>query len=651
MNESQKIILPIIAALVVAIFPHIGRLPLWIVLWCGIMWGYTLLSLRFQWQRPGKTLRTILAVSGMLGLLLTFSHRLDQDAYLGLLAVMAALKPFEMVSHRDRMITCFLAYFIVITSLFLSETLLMTIYMLISVGVTTAVLIRINDPGGRIKENLKLSGVIMAQAIPLTLLLFFLFPRIEGSLFGLWFSNTAKTGFSELLSPGGVARLVENNDVAFRASFEGGIPHASRLYWRGIVFDEFDGRTWHASRHAVQADRLPEGREPIAYTVMLEPHHYRWLFALDMPARSAPQAEMLTDYTLRASHWVNRKIRYEMTSYLHYHTGPEDEQILHKSTRLPADINPGARRLAAEITADAGTVAEKAGRVFDFFRDNGFVYTLFPPRLGRDSVDDFIFSARRGYCEHYASAFAFMMRSINVPARVVGGYLGGEANPYADYLIVRQSDAHAWVEIWDPEKGWMRMDPTAAVAPDRILEGPQSALPAGEMADFFDRKYLKSISGFFQQVRFRWDAVSIQWSAFFEGYSYDAQQALLARIGIRPGMLSVTLKAVLLLLAMAGMILGACAWVTMRPTRFRTDPVEKYYARFCDKLARAGLPRKPHQGPVDYLRDVVKHRPELEHDMVPVMDLYVSLRYRDQISTLLISEFIRKVRRFDPKPR
>ncbi len=651
MNDSRKILSPIIAALVVAILPHIGRLPLWIILWCVIMWGYMLLSSRFQWPRPGKTLRTALAVMGIAGLLLTFSRRIDQDAYLGLLAIMAALKPFEMETHRDRMITVFLAYFIVITSLFLSETLLMTLYMFVSVGVTTAVLIRINDPGGRVTENLKLSGVIMAQAIPLTLLFFFLFPRIEGSLFGLWFSNTAKTGFSDRLSPGGVASLVENNDVAFRATFEAGIPPASRLYWRGIVFDAFDGRAWHAPRRQAPADRLPEGRESMTYTVMLEPHHYRWLFVLEMPAEKIRQAELLGDYTFRARSPVTRKMSYDMTSYAQYRTGPEDEEVLHAATRLPDNINPGARQLAAGITADAATVEEKANRVLDFFRDNGFGYTLSPPGLGRHSVDDFIFSARRGYCEHYASAFAFMMRSIDVPARVVGGYLGGEVNPYASYLIVRQSDAHAWVEIWDPEKGWMRMDPTAAVAPDRISQGARSALSAGEGEDFFDRKYFKSISIFFQQVRFRWDAVSTQWSAFFEGYSYDVQQSLLAKIGIRPGVLSATVKAMLLMLGLAGVIVGVYIWFTLRPARPALDPIEKYYGRFCEKLARSGLPRSPHQGPVDYRRYILKNRPDLEHDIAPVMDLYVNLRYRDQISTTLISEFIQKVRRFDPKPR
>lgn len=646
MNEPHKTVFPILAALVVAIFPHIGRLPPWIIFWCVIMWGYILLSFRFNWPRPGKNLRRVLTIIGILGLLFTFSRRLDQDAYLGLLAVMAALKPFEMETHRDRMITVFLAYFIVITSLFLSETLLITIYMFMSVVVTTAVLIRINDPGGRFTANLKLSALIMAQALPVMLLLFFLFPRIEGSLFGLWFSSAAKSGFSDSLSPGGVAMLVENDAVAFRVSFEGETPSASLLYWRGIVFSDFDGRGWHAQRHAHESRTLPKGQNPISYTVTLEPHHYRWLFVLEMPAKTLRLAAFLNDYTLRTPRPVSRQTQYEMTSYTRYHTGPEDEKTLRQCILLPENSNPRARQLAAEITADASTAVEKADQVFNFFRDNGFTYTLEPPRLGRHSVDDFIFASRRGYCEHYASAFAFMMRAVKVPARIVGGYLGGEINPYANYLIVRQLDAHAWVEIWDTENGWIRVDPTAAVAPDRISEGMRSVLSAGGAAGFFER--LGGLSSFFYQARMGWDAINTGWRAFFEGYSHEVQRALLEKIGIRSGVLAASFKAMLLMVALAGMIIGGYAWFFLRPPRRKPDAVQKYYARYCEKLARAGFARKPDQGPIDYMQLVLKNRPDLQKQVVPITDLYVRLRYRDQAAEGDLAAFVEKVRKFDP---
>ncbi|NOY69252.1 MAG: DUF3488 domain-containing transglutaminase family protein [Deltaproteobacteria bacterium] len=648
MNEPYKTIFPILTALIVAIFPHIGNLPVWIILWCVVMWGYLPLSFKFKWPRPGIKIRRLLTAIGIIGLLFTYSRRLDQNAYLGLLAVMAALKPFEIASHRDRMITVFLAYFIVITSLFLAETLAITLYMLLSVGITTAVLIRINDPAGRFKDNFKLAALIMAQAIPLMILLFLLFPRIEGSLFGLSLTNTGKSGFSDTLAPGSVTNLVKNDDVAFRVLFERSIPPAPLLYWRGIVFQDFDGRKWHVDKQTRQWHAPPEGKNPVSYTITLEPHNNRWLFALDMPATIPRSAIFYKDYTLRTRRSIKRKMRYSMISNTRYHPAGENGWTLRKSIRLPEGVNPKTRALAARITKNARTVDEKVGRILDYFRTGGFSYTLKPPRLGANSVDDFIFQSKKGYCEHYASAFAFMLRSIGIPARIVGGYQGGEVNPYADYLIVRQSDAHVWVEIWYPKTGWNRVDPTAAVAPERISKGIRGTLSPDDLPGFFGRRYLGALSGVIEQIRFGWDAINTRWSALFEGYSYSKQRALLEKIGITSGGLAVSLKALLLLLVVIGMIVGAYAWFALKSPCRKPDKVKKYYARFCKKLSRAGLARKAAQGPIDYMNHVLKNRPDLKDEVTEITELYVRLRYRGQTSRSVLSDFIQKVRVFKP---
>lgn len=648
MNEPKKTILPILFALIVAIFPHIPRLPLWIVVWCGAMWGYLVLSFRFRWPRPGRTLRRVLTVVGIAGLLLTFTRRLDQDAYVGLLAVMAALKPFEMETHRDRMITAFLAYFIVITSLFLSETLAITLYMLISVGVTTAVLARINNPLGNFRADFSLSIRILAQAVPLMVLLFFLFPRIEGSLFGMWLSNTARSGFSDRLAPGGVALLVESEAVAFRATFEKRLPPPELRYWRGIVFENFDGRGWEARPYVRETGRMPEGEDPVTCTISMEPHRYRWLFALEMPVKAPSQASWFADYTLRTQRPVYRKMRYEVTSFTNYRTGPEDKETLNICRRLPDEVNPRARDMASRLTGDAVTDMEKAQRILAFFRTGGFVYTLEPPRLGRHSVDDFIFESRRGYCEHFASAFCFMLRAAGVPARIVGGYQGGEVNPFANYLIVRQADAHVWVEIWTEDAGWTRLDPTAVVVPERISLGMRAALDAGAGPGMFSRGALGTISGWFKNARQGWEALNTKWAAFFEGYSYDVQQALLAKLGIRSGTIAASVKALLILVVLCFAIVGLYVWFASRPPGEKPDDVKKYYARFCEKLARAGLARPLDQGPVDFMKSVVKQRPDLEKPVSDITARYVRLRYEDAPSKALISEFIKKVREFKP---
>ena len=254
MDDTQKYIPPIILALFVSLLPHVVRLPLWVVLWCLFMWAYLLFSIIYNRPKPEKWLKNALALIAFAGLLVTYHTRLDSNAYISLLALMAAIKPFEATTHRDRMVTLFLAYFIVITSLFQSETLSVMIYMFVSVLVTTAVLVRINDSNGRLKTHFRVSAVILLQATPVMLILFFLFPRIDGSLVGITRSDTGVTGFSEVLQPGMVSRLVEEKSVAFRVEFEQEIPAFEHLYWRGIVFSHFDGSAWHRNKNVPEAE-------------------------------------------------------------------------------------------------------------------------------------------------------------------------------------------------------------------------------------------------------------------------------------------------------------------------------------------------------------------------------------------------------------
>ncbi|RJP85929.1 MAG: DUF3488 domain-containing protein [Desulfobacteraceae bacterium] len=645
MPPPHKTLLPILFALVVAILPHIVRLPLWIIFWCAGMWGYQVGTLKSGWPGPGIVLRRILTGIGIAGLLLTYTTRLGPDAYLGLLAIMAALKPFEMLSHRDRMITVFLAYFIVITSLFQSETLAITLYMFVSVGITTAVLVRINDPEGRFSNNLKLSGVIMAQAMPLMAVLFLLFPRIQGSLFGLSLMGGAKSGFSDSMSPGSVSMLVENDAVAFRAEFDGWIPPPELRYWRGIVFENFDGRKWSMERQTPETTGLLSGSQAAAYTINLEPHQGRWLFALEMPSQIPRSAILFTDNTLRSRRPVFKTLRYSLSSNTRYDAGTEDPDHLLRLTRLPEALNPQAIELAKEITQTAGGVDEKIDRILQFFEAGGFVYTLQPPRLGRHPVDDFLFKSKKGYCEHYASAFAVMMRAVGIPARIVGGYLGGERNPYGNFLVVRQNDAHVWVEVWHPDRGWLRVDPTAVVAPERITGGMEEALGQTGLM----RKYFGGISNLMDQIRFGWEAISAGFSAWFQGYSYEQQRALLEKIGITADNWTSSLKALaILLLILVVATAGAIAFIVLKPNSRKPDAIRKHYTLFSEKLDRAGLTRKPGMGPLDYAAYASKNRPDLTRRIMEITDLYIGLRYQGHPSKTALADFIKKIREFKP---
>jgi len=641
MNRHRRDLPPILGALGVAILPHLGRLPAWIIAWCAVMWGYQLLSLRYRSALPGKWGRRLLTLGGLAGLALTYGQGFGPAAYLGLLAVMAAIKPFEMDTHRDRVVVVFLAYFIVITGLFQSESLLMTLYMLLSVGVTTAALVRINDPAGVYTDHLKLAARLVAQALPLVAILFLLFPRISGSFFGLSRLHTATTGFSETLAPGSVSRLAENDAVAFRVSFAEDTIPARPLYWRGVVFQHFDGRRWRISRQVPNLDAWTGGEAAVTYTISLEPHNRHWLFALELPAESPRWTRLRADFTLRTIRSVRRKYSYEMTSYRRYRTG-DPRGLAAACRQLPETGNPAARRLARELAGEADTVAEKVQRVLAYLRDRNFVYTLRPPPLGSNPVDEFLTQTRQGYCEHYASAFAFLMRALDVPARVVGGYLGGETNPYGDYLLVRQNHAHVWVEVWQVERGWVRVDPTAAVAPERISGGGEGDAAAGS-GDF-------SFGALARQLRLRWDAVSTAWEEWFTGYSHQEQRALLKRLGLnRPGGWRILVLAGLLvpLLVLAGALLLLVYFLPRRPRR-TTDPVGRWYRKFCGKLARIGLARKPATGPRDFAAQVAAQRPDLAATVHRITDLYVQLRYAPAPDPAALARFKKAVRSFRP---
>lgn len=646
MKDPDRYLPHIIAALTVAIFPHVARLPFWIVLWCALLWGYELALLRFKWPRPGRMVRLLLAFLGVAGLLATYAARLGPNAFVGLLSIMAALKPFEVSTHRDRMVTLFLAYFIVITSLFQSETLAVTLYMFISVFVTTGVLIRINDPNGGLPVDLKLSGVIMAQALPLMLILFLLFPRIQGSLVGISPASEARSGFSDRLRPGSISRLVQSDEVAFRAEFESPRPEQSQLYWRGIVFHRFDGRSWRRLQEVPNIDYMPQGSRPVTYTIALEPHDQRWLFALDRPADKPKWSRMYADFTIRQHRPVKRTKYYDMTAFSE---GSKAARWgVEQALQLPAGGNPRSRRLAADFAGDGAGVSVIVDQAKKWFEEKNFRYTLSPPTLGKNPIDDFLFNSRKGYCEHYASAFAYLMRAAGVPARIVGGYQGGEKNPYGNYLIVRQSDAHAWVEVWLDGKGWTRMDPTAFVAPERVAQGASAALSEGEWSG----GGFSGLRGWLRKLSFGWDVVSTRWESWFTGYSQLEQKALLERLGISFKSWKGPLMLGLLVSASVFLIFAVYLFVQLKPAAGEKDRVGRCYTRFCRKLSKAGISRKPEQGPMDFAACIRRERPDLASEAEEIIGLYIRLRYQGKADKAGEARLCDMVKRFTPgRPR
>ncbi len=659
MKNQAALVRPIIAALVVAMAPHAPGLPLWINGWCLIMWGYMLASLKTGWPQPNALVRHFLAFAGILGLVLFYRVQIGSDAFVGLLALMAAIKPFEMKTLRHQMITVLLTYFMIITSLIRSESMFIVGYMFFSVFVTTTALVRVNAPQGPFKQSLKLSGTILAQAIPLMVILFLLFPRLPGSLFGVENKTLAMTGFSDRMSPGRVSRLIQNQALAFRVEFDGPVPLETPLYWRGVIFEKFDGTSWTID--PAQNPLSPPAaarKNDLGYTILLEPHHSPWLLALDLPLQGPSWAVLRADHTLKAPGPIKQRTKYKALSRIQDPAGTpgltQGEAPGLKEPAAPGTLaeqiiegaktkNPRARDLALQIAGSSSSALEKAALLLAYFRDNRFEYTLNPPLARDHPIDSFLFESRRGYCEHYASAFAFMMNALGVPARVVGGYLGGEYNPLGDWLIIRHSYAHAWTEIFDPDQGWVRQDPTLAVAPHRIQTNPDgTSTPVRDWSNAL---------GFAQQLRFALETANLRWEAWFTGYSYFEQKAWLERLGLVKGAGFTHTTGILVLLTLLALgLFSALVWMLFPRKKQAPDPVQKGYALFCHRLATQGLVKAPGQGPVDFARATAQKRPDLHLQIAAITDLYVQLRFEKSCPDTALAGFENRVKIFNPKP-
>lgn len=601
--------------------PHAAHLPLWLtvlVLTCGI-WRY-LRAVRGE-SLPPDWLRVLLTVTTAAGIFASYGSLLGRDAGTALLVGMAGLKLLEMRSRRDTHVVLYLGFVLIATQFLYDQSILTALYLFITVWAMVMILIaahRATDHGHP-WQYARLAGSMMLQALPLMLVLFVLFPRISGPLWRTPEDGRASTGLSDTMSPGSISQLSRSDEVAFRVLFDGNPPPRRQRYWRALVLSDYDGRTWSTGQPGSPA-ALADTGEVLSYSVLLEPHQQRWIPALELLSQAPPATRLSGAHELSSTQRIREIRRFELSSSLEYRYAPELSAAARAANlRLPNDAHPTARALAREWQRDGADSAAILARAEAYFRSQPFVYTLTPPALPEDAVDQFLFDTRRGFCEHYANAFTVLMRAAGVPARVVTGYQGGEMNPVGDYLIVRQSDAHAWSEVWLEGRGWQRVDPTGWVALQRIELGLDQAVGADEPVPFLARQG----GGIFKALRLRLDALTNGWNRWVLAYGPELQQQLLSRAGLRNWQqIALALGA-----SLVAVVLGVALAMFFGQRRRRIDPVLASYQRFCHKLARRGLPRAPSEGPEDYARRVVQARPELGPSIDTITRLYVKLRY------------------------
>ncbi len=643
----------LLAGLALALLPHVSRLPWLLILPATLLLGW---RLGFELKLvclPSRLLRWLLVALALAATWASYHTFIGRQAGVALLVIMLCLKLMEMDRPRDVAIVTGLSYFVVVTVFLFDQSLLMGGYMLLVVTLLTTALTAFSRASATLPQraNLRLAATLLAQAAPLALLLFVLFPRIPGPLWHLPSdSGGASTGLSDTMAPGNISRLSDNDAVAFRVRFVAEAPSQDKLYWRGLALTHFDGRTWHNPRETRRGLDVSYGigytatGEPVDYTLTLEPHQRRWLFALDMPASAPPRSRVSADVEIIARDSVKTLRQYTLQSYTEYRLGADSAPRDFAYLSLPSGTAPRARILAQQLRAESSDDADYLQRVLDFIRQQPFYYTRRPPLLLDDPVDEFLFDSRRGFCEHYASAFTVLMRAAGLPARVMTGYQGGENNPLGDYFIVRQSDAHAWSEVWLRGRGWVRVDPTAVIPPGRIenpadLEriDPAYAARTREAPDWAKRLWRK--------VGFGWDRVNNAWNQWVIGYDQGAQKSFLGRLGLEDidwqHMVS-------LLFGGLGLVVALIALQLFRRRPLRRDAVKEAYARFCRKLARRGLPRKPAEGAQNYSTRVSSRRPELAAQIQHITLLYQRLRYARATPRNGLHHLQQAVRRFRP---
>ena len=619
------------------VIPHTMRMPLWLPLLYVTLTVWRAGAARLQWPLPGKNHRWLyllqhgLSVIGVLGVYFHYSTLFGRDPGIALLVMLLGFKIIETRQERDFYIVICLGLILVITNFFYSQSLLTAVYMTVAVVAQIACLIAINDHNRQLhwKHKLGLSASILLYSIPLMLVMFFLFPRIDGPMWGMpKDSHGASTGLDDKMTPGNISSLLQSDDIAFRVKFLQNEPGLRDMYWRGPVMWDFDGKTWTQNKNQKYPRsplRTVRG-QPVRYEITQEPNQRNWLFALEMPV--SPDVGRLTaDYQLLSKKTLQKRFRYTLTSYTEFSIKRLTETERQMALQLADGFHPRARQLAKQWLQQGLKEQEVVDKALEYFNQQGFYYSLIPPAVAEDSVDQFLFDTKTGFCEHFSSSFVVLMRAAGIPARVVTGYQGANYNPVGEYHIVYQRDAHAWAEVWLQDSGWQRIDPTAAVSPERILQGIENALPDIDLQTPFNLNHQSVAYQLLKSMRNNWDAINNIWNQWVITYNAERQRSLMEDLGFETH----DWKALGAIMFIAiSVILAVLAVMIIMKSKAASDPITRYYERFCDLMKKHGTERLAYEGPLNYAERLVRQHPAWSGSIEAFIDAYVGMRYGQQ---------------------
>jgi transglutaminase-like putative cysteine protease len=625
----------------------LGSAPIWCVAIGLACAAWRILTLNGYLAPPKQRKGVRFAMGAITGLLvvavaLRFRTLNGLAAGTALLVVMGALKVVESRVRRDDAIIIGVSLFLLLAAGLAGQSLLRAPLYLLALWGACAAIALVAHGGSSLSTRaaLRLSARTLVMSLPLALLCFAFFPRVAGQFWALQGGSSATTGLTDEMSPGNIGQLATEYDPAFRATFTATPPRQSALYWRGPVLNSFDGFTWRRERtREYRAPHIDLIGDEVRYRITMEPSNQRWLFALDTVAGSPRREIALThDRVLIAMDPVTAVTSYDAVSHLETRAEqPLSDYARTIETRLPLDRNPRARALAQDLRTRARSDGEFARLVLDWFRTQGLEYTLEPGVTTIDSVDTTLFDSKRGFCGHFASAYANLMRAAGIPARVVTGYLGGEWNPVGGYYLVRQSEAHAWTEVWLDERGWTRIDPTAVVAPERLQRGVFELL-AGSLPTTSTFVHNTPV---LRRITLVWDGMNQWWQSNVVEFNLRSQFNLLGRLGIdSPSWQHLGWAFALGLLAWI-------AWIALALRRgvgvSRHDEISRLWLKANRKFGRVALPRQPAEGPLDYAARIGAARPDLKSLALDIAQRYAALRFGAHASDEQMAEFRRAV--------
>jgi transglutaminase-like putative cysteine protease len=618
------------------------------------------LALKFWMEPRGYRLRfaflkLTLAAAALFAIFGSYGSLKGVEPGVSLLIVLMSLKVLEAHTAREFQVMVLMGWVLCLCGFFLSQDFPIAVCLLIAFALLVVALIQFHrgSSPGAVWPPLWTAGGLLFQAAPLVVLLFVLFPRLSTGLrFEFRTIRSVSSGFSDRLSPGRIAALASSSEIAFRAEFPGSNTRPpGPLYWRGVVMWHCDGLEWQAPSEIAPISHS-NGQFPrqntIRQRITLAPHGARWMFALDRPFEIPPGAILARGDCLWSTQTIRKARRYEVVSSPGAAAKELTSSERQEALQLPESISPAARELAQSWTAQNSNPRAVVNNALQFFGTFGFRYSLSPGEYSKNDLDQFLFNRRVGFCEHYAASFATLMRLAGVPARVVVGYLGGEYNDLGDFFRVRQADTHAWCEVWFPDSGWTRVDPTSAVAPGRASLDLNSFLErriaSGQM-DARRSAFLTQLarSAVFTNVRLGLETLSYEWDTRLLAFDADVQEVLLESIGLaNRGPLVLIFEILIVAIALLVIYFG---WMQFR-TRSPTDQLKALYERFCQKLIRLGVRRDPWEGPSDFSQRAAQLLPNESERIREISNTYIALRYAAEPAGVALDKFAQEVSAF-----